>query len=63
MDGPLRCHHCGDVIGVYEPMIVLAGGEARKTSKAAEHGTRPPGSECYHHACYAQAHGEDRALE
>jgi hypothetical protein len=23
MDKTSRCHHCQDVIGVYEPMIVL----------------------------------------
>lgn len=52
----LRCVHCEDVIGVYEPMIVLHNGRARTTSKAAEQdgmGSFP--GECYHAACYEPA--------
>jgi hypothetical protein len=30
MDKTLRCHQCEDVIGVYEPMIVLTDGQARE---------------------------------
>jgi hypothetical protein len=63
MDGPLRCRHCSDVIGVYEPMIVLFGGEARKSSRAAEREAGTPVRECYHDACHTQAHDEDPALE
>jgi hypothetical protein len=59
MDRTLRCHHCEDVIGVYEPMIVLTDGQARSTSRAAEQGGRGLVGECYHHACYAEAHGQD----
>jgi hypothetical protein len=59
MDRTLRCHHCQDVIGVYEPMIVLADGQARGTSRAAEQDNGPPVGECYHHACYTQVHGQD----
>ena len=53
-----RCQHCEDVIGVYEPMIVLSDGRARDTSRAAEPGGAGPIGECYHHACYGKAHGE-----
>ena len=31
-DERLRCAICGDVIGVYEPMMVLDGSELRQTS-------------------------------
>jgi hypothetical protein len=49
----LRCEHCGDVIGVYEPMIVLHDGRARVTSKAAEHDdTWGLPAAYYHAACY-----------
>jgi hypothetical protein len=52
----LRCEHCEEVIGVYEPMIVLDGGRARATSKAAERDdTWMLGGECFHAACYEQA--------
>jgi len=32
----LVCPVCGDVIGVYEPLIALEGGSARRTSLALE---------------------------
>ena len=50
MDKTFRCHHCADVIGVYEPMIVLTDGQARSTSRATEQGDREPVGECYHSA-------------
>lgn len=49
------CRFCGDVIGVYEPLIVLREGEARETSRAARHGRLC--GELYHRACY-QLRGE-----
>jgi hypothetical protein len=54
----LRCNRCGDVIGTYEPMVVLADGQARETAKAAEQDIARSIGECYHHACYTQTHGE-----
>ena len=59
MDRRLKCHQCRDVIGVYEPMIVLADGQARNTSRAAEKDTASPVGECYHHACYTHVCGQD----
>ncbi|HVA19845.1 MAG TPA: hypothetical protein VMU55_06710 [Solirubrobacteraceae bacterium] len=44
---------------MYEPMIVLTDGLARGTSRAAEQETGDPIGECYHHACYREAHGQD----
>ncbi len=52
MSEPLRCVHCGDVIGVYEPLIALAGGRARETSLAAEAAPADCTADCYHRACY-----------
>jgi hypothetical protein len=63
MDRPLRCHHCDDVIGAYEPMIVLTDGQARDTSRAAEQDAGGAVGECYHHACYRQAYGEEPVRE
>lgn len=60
MDEKLRCAHCGDVIGAYEPLVVLHDGRACDTSKAEmDDGGRL--GECYHRACYAQMpdHAED----
>ncbi|MGO9320578.1 MAG: hypothetical protein ACLQBY_07230 [Solirubrobacteraceae bacterium] len=52
MDEPMRCAHCGDVIGVYEPLIATAEGRARETSLAAEALSASRGTDCYHRACY-----------
>ena len=58
----LRCEHCEDVIGVYEPMIVLEGGRARATSKAAEQDSAwGLTSACYHASCYEQATAKQTA--
>jgi hypothetical protein len=56
MNRVLTCWHCQDVIGVYEPMIVLSAGQVRTTSRALEHDLDPAIDECYHHDCYASAH-------
>lgn len=48
----LRCAHCGDVIGVYEPAVVVEGTTARDTSLAAEP-TPSAGAGTWHHrACF-----------
>lgn len=50
---PMRCGHCGDVIGVYEPLILVREGQARITSAAAEpHIYEEPG-ERFHSACHS----------
>jgi hypothetical protein len=53
-DDRLRCAHCGDVIGAYEPMIVILDGEAHATSRSAEQ-SRGTGGEHYHQGCYAES--------
>ncbi len=49
-----HCAHCGDVIGAYEPMILVVDGRPRKTSASAEQGRDLRSGECYHAACYPQ---------
>ncbi len=49
--GPL-CVVCGDVLGVYEPVIVLCADQpARRTSRAAA-GALPQGAMAMHERCY-----------
>ena len=48
----MRCEHCGDVIGVYEPLIVRAGEEARETSRAAEPELPLARAQHYHRDCF-----------
>lgn len=45
------CRFCGEVIGVYEPLIVMREGEAQETSRAAQDGQLR--GELYHRDCYA----------
>jgi hypothetical protein len=61
MNGTPRCRHCEDVIGVYEPMIVLHDGHARETSRAAEGDDSLHLGACYHRACFTQDLGDPRA--
>lgn len=47
---PLYCQLCGEVIGVYEPLVVSENNRARVTSRAAE--PMLPASGAYsHHSC------------
>lgn len=48
---PVRCHHCGDVIGVYEPLVVMTETGTRETSLAAEPDLTGVPSPVYHCAC------------
>jgi hypothetical protein len=48
-----RCQGCGEVIGVYEPVIAYDGSGARTTSRAAEPDLRANAAAYYHRDCYA----------
>jgi hypothetical protein len=50
----LLCRWCTDVIGVYEPMVVLDSGESRETSVLNEPPGEPVG-DCYHRACFDES--------
>jgi hypothetical protein len=52
----IRCQRCGDVIGVYEPMVLLLGDEARVTSGAAAN-QLPAHARRLHEACFALLDG------
>ena len=56
MDEALRCIWCKRVIGVYEPMVVHAEGEARETSVLREDGE--PVGDCYHRSCFRHAYDQ-----
>jgi len=55
MSGVLRCVECADVIGVYEPLVMVERGGVRLTSLAAEGPLAYRGEGQYHAACYANA--------
>jgi hypothetical protein len=52
-----RCAACQDVIGVYEPAVVILDGVARHTSRAADRSLRGADEPCYHLACYPSPGG------
>lgn len=56
----VHCHHCGDVIGVYEPLVTLADGHPRETSRALELDApdRHTDGACYHRACFERVGAE-----
>jgi hypothetical protein len=52
-DRHVRCAHCGEVLGVYEPIVVAEGGGRRETSIAAEPDLPASGAALYHPHCRA----------
>jgi hypothetical protein len=50
---PFRCRGCGEVIGVYEPLVVEGPHGARATSRAAEADLRTSATAHYHRECHA----------
>lgn len=60
MDEEVRCEHCGDVIGVYEPLVAIVDGEAVHTSRAALAGAPVRGPH-FHGSCFKRTRsaGED----
>jgi hypothetical protein len=55
-----RCQDCGEVIGVYEPLVVYDGSGAHTTSRAAEPDLRAGAAAYYHGDCYAAAAEPER---
>lgn len=53
MSEAIVCVSCGDVIGVYEPAVVLADGSIRKTSVAREPELERGETPVLHRACAA----------
>jgi hypothetical protein len=53
------CRYCRDVIGMYEPMVVLLdGGQKLLTSRAAANGVIPHDARRYHETCFARVEGD-----
>ena len=51
----LRCRHCDDVIGAYEPMVVEMPHGPQHTSLAAEPALYDSEAPCFHRDCYTAA--------
>jgi hypothetical protein len=55
----LTCDHCGDVLGVYEPVVVVTAGRARETSLAADPAIGTGVAARYHRDCYLEGVAEE----
>ena len=55
----LFCHHCGDVIGVYEPLVLETLAGRRDTSLAVDPDLDASGRNCYHRTCYELTHADE----
>ena len=53
----LRCRHCDDVIGAYEPMVLETPHGPRHTSLAAEPDLYETDAACFHGGCYLERTG------
>jgi hypothetical protein len=54
----LHCKDCGEVIGVYEPLVTLVDGHPREISQAADPHVGSHTDECFHRACFERRHGD-----
>jgi len=50
--GRFVCEVCGDVIGVYEPLVMRTGENERKTSRAAEPELQARDGAYFHSECH-----------
>ena len=57
-DERLRCAFCGDVIGVYEPLVLVEGGDVRETSLAADPEAASADATYLHGACHTALAGD-----
>lgn len=53
----LRCRHCCEVIGAYEPMVVVLGEQPVHTSRTVAEAEQLTGEPCFHACCFAEQHG------
>jgi hypothetical protein len=52
-DRTLRCHRCREVIGVYEPMVVLLEDRPVHTARIAAEAEQLTVEPCFHSGCFA----------
>ena len=54
MGESVHCDECGEVIGIYEPLVTLVDGRPHETSRAAASRPASDGGEFYHRACFGR---------
>ena len=63
MSESLRCRHCGEVIGVYEPLVTFVEGRAWETSRLAEPLVGTLDGRYFHRSCFEHRHGDIEIAE
>ena len=53
----MRCARCGEVIGVYEPLVAIIDGEVRETSRLRSPELVAGAGEYFHAGCYERLEG------
>jgi hypothetical protein len=61
MSEALRCRHCGEVIGVYEPLVMLVEGRIHETSRARDPGAAEGLGDHYHRGCHERLDDDEPA--
>jgi hypothetical protein len=51
---PVRCQHCREVIGAYEPMVALVEDVPVQISRSVAEAEQLAGGRCYHTSCFTQ---------
>lgn len=54
----ITCNHCSDVIGVYEPLVLVTPTGRHQTSLAADPAVFESDRPRYHRACYELIHSD-----
>jgi len=63
MSEPLPCARCGEMIGVYEPLVTFVDGQALTTSRLAQPHAAWLAERCYHRSCFEELRGEAQLPE
>ena len=61
MNAQLHCEHCGEPIGVYEPVVVFDGLNAHLTSRGEAGPDTLAGHSCFHAECFHAGTDDDGA--
>ena len=59
----LRCRHCGEVIGAYEPLVALDGRRPRLGSRLTLPAHEDSAAAYYHRSCFFERHGDSEIGE
>jgi hypothetical protein len=52
MELPLRCRHCGEIIGAYEPVVVRSAAGVWRTYRAMAQIVARDAGDAFHAACH-----------